>query len=161
MSFGFSLGDFLSVAQLAWRITQACCESGSDFAELQSEALSMHTVLNATQDVLERARPTTAQVERLLVVGKGCRDVLIQVDAILKKYRSLGSSQRRLRDKLRWHVEKKGNVRIRLMSHTTMLASINSTITQYVHVSPSPTEAEVQANFKSEVDSDKHGNNAR
>ena len=132
MSFGFSLGDFLSVAQLAWQITQACREAGSDFAELQSEVLSMHAVLSATQEVLERAIPNAAQVERLLVVGKGCRDILLQIDPVLSKHSSLGSGQQRFRDRLQWAVKKTSNTKMQLVAHTTMLAAILSTITQSV-----------------------------
>ena len=132
MSFGFSISDFVGLGQLAWRITQECQEAGPDFVELQTEALSMHAVLNATQEVIERATPTRAQTERLIIVGKGCRDTLIQIDKMLARYRRLGSSQQRLRDKLRWKGDKAQQLRIQLISHATMLASLNSTITQSV-----------------------------
>jgi hypothetical protein len=123
MNFGFGVGDFLTISELAWRVYRSCRDSSSDFAELSSEIESMNTVITEIKEqylhrgLSEQARNRTQQLLR------GCESVLRDVESRLANFESLGSNKKRLRDRIKFAAEAVGELRIRLVVQASLLAS--------------------------------------
>ena len=132
MSFGFSIGDFLTIPLFTWQVYKACRDSTSEYCELASEVQSLHAVMMTSQELLEIVTLSADQTRRLAIIGKGCLTLLQHIDARLSKYKSLGSKEVKLRHRLRWGMDKVANIRMRIISHTVMLAAFNSSITKSV-----------------------------
>lgn len=121
MSIGFSASDFIALPQFAWTVYQGCRDSANDFTELASEVQSLHAVLSELAILLRETSLSDGSKVRLDTIQNGCRSVLQSVEHELSKYKSLGTNNKRVRDKMRWGMENIGHLRIRLVSHTTML----------------------------------------
>ncbi|KAH0537474.1 hypothetical protein FGG08_005737 [Glutinoglossum americanum] len=128
MSFGGSVGDLASVPQFAWRVYKACRDSSGDFVELSGEVESMHAALNEIGALISRCTLNEERIGRLAVLLRGCHGLLKDIESQLAKYKSLGTDKKRIRDKVRWGMEAVGDVRIRLVSHTAMLALFSSSL---------------------------------
>lgn len=102
-------------------IYQACRHSASDFTELASEIQSLYAVLGELAMLLREISLSDGRKVRLLTIQNGCQHVLNTVEHELSKYKSLETNRKRLRDKMRWETESVGQLRIRLVSHKTML----------------------------------------
>lgn len=94
MSFGFSIGDVLSVTQLAWRCFRNAKEACGEHDELTREAGSLHSVLHQLQLEIAQPdslinRPDDDRKEELMRLIAGCDEVLSQVDGILNRYDAL------------------------------------------------------------------------
>ena len=121
MSISFSASDFITLPQFAWAIYRACRDSANDFTELASEIQSLHVVLSELTDMLSRVEVGGDTIVRLNTVQNQCRNVLQSVECELFRYKSLGTDRRQFKDKVRWRLKKVGELRIRIVSHTTML----------------------------------------
>jgi hypothetical protein len=107
MSFGFSIGDLVSLLGLAWRVYKSCKDSFDEFKNISSEVAGLHIVLLETKDfVTEHGEILDASREdRLAHLAKSCSNVLIDREAMLSRYKSLGSKTQRTWDRLRWGKE--------------------------------------------------------
>jgi hypothetical protein len=50
MSSGFSIGDFVTVVGLAWRLYKSCKYSSDEFKNISSEVADLHIALLETKD---------------------------------------------------------------------------------------------------------------
>ncbi|MCJ1398405.1 hypothetical protein MMC11_001603 [Xylographa trunciseda] len=129
MSFGFSVGDFVAVPTLAWQLYKACKDSSDDFKDVADAVASMHIVLKETAEYISSSSLDQAQQGRLNTVGEGCRNVLRDLEALLEKYKSLGTQSQRTWDRMRWGLEDVTNLKVRLQNSTAMLTALNTAIT--------------------------------
>ena len=135
MSFGYSVSDLVSTAALAWKIYKTCKDSSGEFKNISSEVITLHIVLKEVQDSLTCQQLNQRQEAELESVGKGCNDVLKDLDKLLKKYGSLGTSKSsRVWDRMKWGLEDVKTMRDRLISNTTMLSAFNAALIQCVYV---------------------------
>ena len=123
MSVGFSASDCIALPQFAWQVYRTCRDASSEFRDLASDVESMHEVLKEVQTLLENHVLDDASKIRLATVLKGCHDVLKTLENKLGKYKSLETTKKRVRDRLRWGMESVGDVRARLVLRTTILTS--------------------------------------
>ena len=123
MSVGFSASDCIALPQFAWQVYRTCQDASSEFQDLASDVESMHEVLKEVQTLVENHVLDDASKIRLATVLKGCHDVLKTLENKLEKYKSLGTTKKRVRDRLRWGMESIGDVRARLVLRTTILTS--------------------------------------
>jgi hypothetical protein len=132
MSFGFSLGDFVSLTQLALRTVQNARQACGAHDELYREVNSLHTVLQRLQHEAEKPesllnRQDDNRQEELQALVRGCRKVLKILVQILEKYNGL-SEEKKSVTKL-WQKVKFGNnemvdlsaIRIELSTHTNAI----------------------------------------
>src|SRR6266487_3676246 len=94
MSFGYSVGDFVLLTQLAWKVVDGARKACGEHDELTREVLSLHTILQRLRE--EIANPESvvnrSNDERTLELRNyisGCEHVLKVVDAVLTKYNAL------------------------------------------------------------------------
>ena len=126
MSFGFSVGDFLAVGQLSWKIYKKCKDSPGDYVELSNEVGALHNVMKETEDLFSQQDLTPQQQNRLLACQQGCEKVLNDLDRLLVKYESLGTNSRRTFDRMGYGTHDMNDIRLRLISNVSMLDAFNN-----------------------------------
>ena len=136
MSFGFSVGDLISISALAWKVFKSCKDASDDFKNVSGEVVSMHVVLKETEELVAESdldKDRTSQLQHLV---DGCQNVLEELEQLLGRYRSLGTKSQRTWDRLKWGHENIANIRSRLVSNTTMLSAYNTAIVKYISHDP-------------------------
>lgn len=130
MSFGFGLGDVLSAAQLALSVYNACKEAPAGFKALAEEVEAMYIVLQSIRKSISESETEIAvkRREELNRVSRGSLSVLKELQDLLNKYSSLGSSYRKTWDKLRWGDEKVDLLRSRIISNISLLTAFNTSL---------------------------------
>jgi hypothetical protein len=130
MSFGYGVGDFLAVTQLAWNVYTGCKEAPKHFQDISSEVSSLHIILKETEEFIaaETDGLGPEREERLRRILGGCRDVLTELDALLEKFNSLGTSSKRTVDRLRWGQEEVVALRGRLILNISLLNDFKANI---------------------------------
>ena len=136
MSFGFSIGDIISVSSLAWKLFKSCKDAPGEFKNVAGEVVSLHMVLKETEELVSESNLTSHQTSQLQHLTDGCQNVLQDLTELLKKYQSLGTKTQRTWDRLKWGSEGIANVRTRLISNTTILSAYNTTMVKYVSSGP-------------------------
>ncbi|KAJ6557866.1 hypothetical protein B0H19DRAFT_1148822 [Mycena capillaripes] len=149
MSFGMGLGDIVLVTTLTWKLYKSCKESSEDFRRLSTELGSLHVVLSEARDYLEEHGEDLAdsRKNRLIMLMEGCQGPLDELEALYQRYESLSTQAQRSWDRMRFGLKDLSDVRQRLVTHTTMLTTFNSTL-----VNSSTTRIEKKLNkFITEV----------
>ena len=105
MSFGFSVGDIVTLTQLATRTyngwKNACGEYASitcDLAVLQTLLIRIKTEAEAPNSLFTR---NADDLRHWKTLHKSCRSLVVELEEVLNKYKSLGTSRRRNWDKIR------------------------------------------------------------
>lgn len=101
MSFGFSVGDFVVLTQLAWTIVQNSRKACGAHDELTKEATSLHIVLQRLQREVEKpysiiCRTDDGRLEELETIVKGCDRILKVIDQVLIKYNGMSEEKKRM-----------------------------------------------------------------
>lgn len=136
MSFGYAVGDFLAVGQLCWKVYKKCKDSPGNYAELSSEIGALHNVMKETEEMLSQQGLTKEQQVKLTTCRQGCEDVLKDLDGLLVKYESLGTSSRRTFDRMGFGMQDMTGIRLRLISNVTMLDAFNNTCVDFASLLP-------------------------
>lgn len=76
MSFGYSVGDFITLSQHANKIRKQFFDAPSQFKAISDGIKSLSTVLRGIDDVLTQRDLTSEQKAELDGIAKGCRHVL-------------------------------------------------------------------------------------
>jgi len=99
MSFGYSVGDFLALTQLAWKVVQSSRKACGAHDDLTREVTSLHLVLHRLQ--LEVSKPESLinrkddnRRKELAVLSRDCNRVLRVLSQILEKYNALSDEER-------------------------------------------------------------------
>ena len=72
---------------------------------------------------------------RLGLVGDGCHSVLNDLQALVTKYRSLGSQTKRTWHRMRWHSNDINELRLRLISNTVLLSTFLKSVLSLIFLS--------------------------
>ncbi|KAH0545424.1 hypothetical protein FGG08_000565 [Glutinoglossum americanum] len=90
--FGFSVGDFVAVAGLVWKLCQALDESSEDteeFRKVQLELLSFHSaIIGLEQLICTGAILSEEQVARIKNVLENCRRPISEFEKHTEKYKA-------------------------------------------------------------------------
>jgi hypothetical protein len=135
MNFGYSVGDFIAVGTLAWKIYKSCRAAPESFGNIHLEVLSLHAMLKEAEETVFVHPLSPTQQERLKVVGDGCYSVLEDLQALIQRYESLGTQSKRTWDRIRWGAEPVAELRARLTVHIGLL---NTAYIRCVSQFPSP-----------------------
>jgi len=130
--FGFSIGDIVTLTQLAkkcFAVSQTACGENDP---LTCDLSSLHTVLQRVEE--ETAKPESpihmpgnSSAQGLRTVFKACEKVLVTLNSILVKYNGLskeGRSGRKIWQKVRsgnGEVADVGDLRRKIVSHSSTL----------------------------------------
>lgn len=132
MSFGFSIGDGVLLAQLAWRTVQGARRALGEYDELTCELSGLHNILQRLQrelanpdSLLNRAEDDRKQ--ELNELGGGCERILRVMESVITKYNALSEGKRsgkQLWQKIRFgngEVQDLADIRMKLSTHTTAI----------------------------------------
>ena len=102
MSFGFSVGDVVSLLELAFKTVQNSRKACGEHADLTQEALTLNSVLQRLQqEILKLDSPisnnSSSNIQELALIIRGCEKVLRTLNNVLEKYNALGDQERSTR----------------------------------------------------------------
>ncbi|KAI9780749.1 MAG: hypothetical protein M1839_006536 [Geoglossum umbratile] len=83
MSFGYGVGDILSLEQLAWKAYRSCKDAPESFKNISQEVLSLHALLKEIQENLSTETLSSTRQARLKIIGDGCHDVLEELQSLV------------------------------------------------------------------------------
>jgi hypothetical protein len=127
MSFGYSVGDFVSIAAICWQVYKKCKDSSGEFRDVAIELSCLHSVLKETEEVLSEQNLSTVERARLQPLKDGVLYLVKELERRLQKYESLGTQSKRTMDRMGWATEGGvGELRQRLISQATMLDAFNN-----------------------------------
>ncbi|KAH8655488.1 hypothetical protein BX600DRAFT_515307 [Xylariales sp. PMI_506] len=133
MSFGFGIGDFLTVIELATRLRKEFADAPGQFQAISDEVKSLSILLQDVEVDLTTCDLAPEQLSKLQVIVSGSRAVLIDLLALLKKYELLRDQTRRggtIRVKRVWQrlsfdADDLRDLRDRLVSNVLMLRAFS------------------------------------
>ena len=135
VSFGFSVGDFLTVIQLTVRICQALDESSSelkDYRDVKEEVSCLgHVVEDFRSEVLGGSVISERNAKRLKDVLGNCTQALTDFQSFLSSYKEVRSVFK----KVSWVVSgrsKLGSLRSRIQVNMVTLNLIQQEMQRYV-----------------------------
>jgi hypothetical protein len=123
MSFGYSIGDVVSLGQLAWKVYKSCKDAPESFKNVSQEALSLHALLMEVEENLSAQTLSSTRQARLKTIEDGCRNVLEELQSLVNKYESLGTQSKRTWDRMKWHHNDIAELRSRLSSNALLLTA--------------------------------------
>jgi hypothetical protein len=154
MSFGYGVGDFITITALAWNVYKSCKGAPESFGNISLEVLSLHAVLKEAEETVFAQPLSQTKRECLKAVRDGCYHVLTDLDDLSKKYQSLGMQGRRVWDRMRWGTEDITELRARLTSNTGLLTAwircVHLRVPSRSHTDGKPCSAS-QANVEKKV----------
>ena len=138
MSFGFSIGDFISITQLAWNTYTTLRDASEDFQGFASEVHSLYTALMCLRDearspssILQYAAPQ--KIAGLKDVMKNCERSLADLQKLVPKVLCLRPGEKgEFWARFRLAFKDKQGPRDKLAIHT---ASINMFLSSLTHSS--------------------------
>ena len=86
MSFGFSVGDFVTIGALAWQVYRATKGAPEAFQQIHVKVFSLHAVLKEAEETICKSPPNSQSQEGLTTVMEGCRRVLLELQELVAKY---------------------------------------------------------------------------
>lgn len=126
MSFDFSVSDHVLAVQFAHSLWQEAQDAPGAFRAVSAEVASPKLVLQDVQETVTGRVVDQAKQAELGQLVYGCNDVLIELQTLLYKYKSLGTQSKRTWDRLRWGRVPIEEIRLRLVSHVSLLTSFRT-----------------------------------
>ncbi|KAL2676552.1 hypothetical protein Neosp_010313 [[Neocosmospora] mangrovei] len=137
MSFGFSLGDFLTAAQLAHKIRKDFSGAPSQFKSLSDETKLLSMVLQDVDVKVDETDLTPQQEANLEQAMSTCEAVLHDLQTVCDNFSDLDTSQghsrksiRRVWKKLKWEPDEARELRQRISSSNVMLTTLLNQISR-------------------------------
>ena len=170
MSFGTSVGDIISLIQLAHQNYRNCKQAGGEYLEIAREVRNLHSVLKSLHDEAEKGDLSLIQKDRLSKSQlsstiEGCKDILTGIEALLVKYRGLApeATAETSKSKKLWHrmrfgaeLDELGKFRWKIITYTSTLAvlldSVHMKATDRVEKIAGRVEGRVESGFAEVLD---------
>ncbi|OGM41499.1 hypothetical protein ABOM_008920 [Aspergillus bombycis] len=137
MSFGFSIGDFLTVIELANKIRKEFVGAPSQFKAINDEVRNLSFVLQDVEVDLSGKELSDNQKAELQAIADSCRCVLDEIYGEISTYRVLESDHItglrkvvRVWKRLKWEPEDIQDLRNRISSNVSLLNAFNGRITR-------------------------------
>ncbi|PMD63451.1 uncharacterized protein K444DRAFT_556103, partial [Hyaloscypha bicolor E] len=128
MSFGFSVGDFVAVLQLANDVRKQFVDAPSQFKAISEEVKSLSIVLQDIDDILPARDLTSHQQTELGNIVKHCESVLEELNKIVINFKeldpiakSLDKKPRRVWKRFKWDQNDINELRTRISSNILLL----------------------------------------
>ena len=95
MSFGFGVGDFLAVSNIAKGVYEACKDGPREYKEISREAKSMGYVINSLSDDAQDPhsllnKKGVRRKPELVEIIRNCETTMQELQAMVDKHSSLG-----------------------------------------------------------------------
>ncbi|KAJ5363355.1 hypothetical protein N7541_004199 [Penicillium brevicompactum] len=132
MSFGFGVGDFLAVIEIAHRIRKEFVEAPVQFKAIAEEVRSLSFVVQDVEIDLSSKSLTEEQRDELESVVSSCQAVLFDLEKTLDSFKELATADHTKRSiakrawkRLKWEPTEIQELRSRINSNIALLNSIN------------------------------------
>ncbi|RYP22843.1 hypothetical protein DL765_001439 [Monosporascus sp. GIB2] len=129
MSFGFSIGDFITVLNLANKIRKEFVSAPSQFKNICDEVRSLSIIVQDVDIALSACEPNHQQKADLRQIASSCHNILVDLEKTLDKYGemehnrgNLGERVTRVWKKLKWEPEDIRDLRNRITSNSSQTA---------------------------------------
>ena len=123
MSFGYGIGDLITVGTLAWTVYKSCKDAPESFRNIAQEVSTLHLVIKEFGETLSDQTLSTTQQTHLKVAGDGCHSTLKDLQKLIEKYERLGTKSKRTWDRIGWGAQPIADLRSRLVSNTVLLTA--------------------------------------
>ena len=158
MSFGYALGDFVLLTQLAWDVVQNSRKACGAHDELTSEVASLHIVLRRLEievskpnSILTRSEDSLDRREELAQLSGDCKRVLRVLHGILEKYNAL-SEEKRSVTKLWKRVQFGNGEMLDLAELRVKIATNTSALTLFLNLLSIGSQGKVESYMESQGD---------
>ncbi|KAL8642606.1 MAG: hypothetical protein Q9226_008488 [Calogaya cf. arnoldii] len=95
MSFGFGVGDFVTVGTLAWKVYKNVYKAAKDapesFQKVHRDVLSLHAVLKEAGESIFDPPLSLQRQQRLHTIVDGCTSVLDDLQGLVNRYEEMGT----------------------------------------------------------------------
>jgi ElaB/YqjD/DUF883 family membrane-anchored ribosome-binding protein len=134
MSFGFSVGDFLAVIELANKIRRDFNGAPDQFKEIAQEVRTLSIVLQDAS--VNAAQFSGDQADNFQTVLSSCHALLQRLEKVVDKWSDAlqhkqGKIVQRIWKRLKWEPEEIRDLRSQLTSRVTLLHTFNDRTTSY------------------------------
>ena len=122
MNFGFGVGDIVAISRLAVNVYTAYKDAPDDYRNISDEVKSLQILIDKAAPYFQSAtlKPNSRQEGQQAL--KGCKDVLEDLNSLIEKYNSSGSSRTsQVLKRIRLGTEDIATLRARLISTTGLL----------------------------------------
>ena len=124
MSFGFGVGDILSISNLAVTVYTAYKDAPNNYKQIAEEVDSLQVMIRKAAQHFESAALSDFDRQEGQKVLKGCQSVLEDLNSLIEKYKSLASSNTgQVFKRVMLGTEDITTLRVRLISNTGLLSS--------------------------------------
>ena len=124
MSFGYSVGDFIAISQLAIKVYTAYKDAPDIYGNIADEVAGLQVLIDRVERHFQSTTISSNDRRDGQKVLKGCQSVLEDLNSRVEKYKSLASTNKRLVFKrVKLGTEDIATLRARLISNTTLLSS--------------------------------------
>ncbi|KAH0536791.1 hypothetical protein FGG08_006359 [Glutinoglossum americanum] len=132
MSFGFSVNDFIMLIALAQKTYRGCRHAPVEFDEAGRAAKGLYTILESIETDIQNAQSPLRQdkrrVEEFDMITSNCKMTLLRLDAVISRYRSLGTTNKRLWDRFKLPVKDLQDIKSGLTHHISVLSVFLDTV---------------------------------
>ncbi|KAE8331625.1 hypothetical protein BDV39DRAFT_189592 [Aspergillus sergii] len=137
MSFGFSIGDFLAVIELANKIRKEFIDAPSQFKAIDDEVRNLSFILQDVEVDFSGKELSDNQKSELRAITDSCRCVCDEIYEKINIYRVLESDHStglrrvvRVWKRLKWEPDDIQDLRTRISSNISLLNAFNGRITR-------------------------------
>jgi ankyrin repeat protein len=132
MSFGLLNIDFISLLRLASKACDGCRTAPAHFSEAGKGAESIRDILSQIRSEVENPdsivhRDKQSQL-RLCQITANCEEVLSQLDTLVVKFKSLGTTRKKAWDRLRYPRKEILDIQGKIQLHETHLSTYLQTL---------------------------------
>ena len=124
MSFGWGVGDIISISQLAAKVCTAYCDAPDSYRHISEEVAALWDLIDDAQKHFKCSITSSNNYQRGQTVLKSCQSVLDDLNSLIEKYKSLASIDKTLVfQRVKLVTEDIATLRARLTSNATLLSS--------------------------------------
>ena len=127
MSFGFSVGEFIKVGELAYKLVSACKAAPAEYHELGDLCQEVGIVIESCKPLDPKTVLKKQHVKNIALLSANCRATLQRLKTLLGKYENLDTVQN-LGKRIRFTTTKseRENIRNRLNQHILFMGAFFS-----------------------------------
>jgi hypothetical protein len=132
MSFGVSIGDIITLTQLTARTYNGWKNACGEYASITGDLAVLQTLLKRVEAEAKSPKSLFAHnpddLKGWKTLDKSCRPLVAELDEILNKYKSLGTSRRRNWDRIRMSNKNLDRLSRQLVKQTASLSAFVSVL---------------------------------
>ena len=131
--FGFSVGDFVTLGQLAFRVYRSYQDAPSSFSELSDDVKILHLHLKEVADRLEEdgRRILPSQRTAMQEVATSCQITLDRLDGIMSQYSVMDMQRQLTWERLRWQAEDQMQIKQDITVKLIAVSNLNQSLSGY------------------------------